>query len=851
MSARAAEAPVTDAAVTYEGSVRPILKTHCFGCHGEGKELKGGLDLRLRRLMVQGGDSGPAIEPGKPEESLLLDRVLLEEMPPGDDALSAPEVAVVEQWIAAGAPTARPEPEDLGDGSYITEEERGFWSFQPIQHHDVPDVKEPDRVRTPIDAFLLARMQADELAFAADADKRALIRRATFDLLGLPPSPEEVELFLADESADAYARLLDRLLASPHYGERWGRHWLDVAGYADSEGYTDDDVERPHAFRYRDYVIRSFNADKPFDQFITEQLAGDEMVGPPYENLRPGDVEKLAATGFLRMAPDGTGESGVDMALASNAVVADTIKIVSSSLLGITVGCAQCHNHRYDPIPQSDYYRMRAIFEPALDWKNWRAPAARRVSLYTDEDRARAAEIEAEAAQVDAERDAKQQESIRQTFERQLAKVVAERRDEVRAAYETPAGERSPEHKRLLEEFPDVNVSAGSLYLYDSKAADDLKQIAARADAIRATKPVEGFVRALTEVSGQVPETHLFDRGDHEQPKEKLLPGGLSVLASLGLAAIPENDPALPSTGRRLALARQWTDPRHPLVSRVLVNRFWMHHFGRGIVGTPGDFGALGDRPTHPELLDWLAADFVAGGWRLKRLHKQIMLSTAYRQASQRSPHFPLRRLEAEVIRDAILSASGKLNVTMFGPPVPVMADTVGQFVIGIENLNAGRPGDELPMHGEEFRRSVYVQVRRSRPLAVLSTFDAPAMDPNCEARASSTVAPQALMLMNSPFVAAYSQYLADRVVREVGAERQAQVRRAWLLAFGREPTDDEAEEADAFLDLQTASLASKAAIGSATDEDAKADEATRPERAALATLCQALLSSNEFLYVD
>ena len=388
-------------------------------------------------------------------------------MPPDNDKLTVIEIAILEGWITAGAPTARPEPEELGDGFHITEEERGFWAFQPVEHHEVPDVTHAGRVRNPIDAFLLSRLEEQTLRFAPDADKRTFIRRATFDLLGMPPTPEEIAFFLADESPDAYERLLDRLLASPHYGERWGRHWLDVAGYADSEGYTDDDPERKHAYKYRDYVIRSFNTDKPFDQFITEQLAGDELVPRPYENLGAEDVENLVATGFLRMAPDGTGAGGVDKAAASNAVVADTLKIVSSSLLGMTVACAQCHNHRYDPIPQSDYYRMRAIFEPAYDWKNWRAPSARLLSLYTDADRARAAEIEAEAAKVDAERTAKQQQYIQETFEKQLAKVLSQRQDEVRSAYETPAKERTPEQQQLLKEYPDVNVSAGSLYLYD------------------------------------------------------------------------------------------------------------------------------------------------------------------------------------------------------------------------------------------------------------------------------------------------------------------------------------------------------------------------------------------------
>ncbi len=327
-------------------------------------------------------------------------------MPPGNKKLTGEEVAVIGRWIAAGAVSIRAEQEKLDETNSFTEDDREFWAFQPITRLTVPTAPATSpgkptsaawsRVRNPIDAFLIAKLEANGLTFSPEAGKATLIRRVFYDLIGMPPSPEEVDLFLADEAPDAYERLIERLLNSPHYGERWGRHWLDVAGYADSEGYTNDDTVRKEAFKYRDYVIRSFNADKPFDQFIQEQLAGDEMIDPAvvssgFKNLPPDAIEKLTATGFLRMAPDGTGSGGVDQKLARNQVITDTIKIVATSLLGLTVGCAECHNHRYDPIPQADFYRLRAVFEPALDWKNWRAPPARLVSLYTDADRARSA----------------------------------------------------------------------------------------------------------------------------------------------------------------------------------------------------------------------------------------------------------------------------------------------------------------------------------------------------------------------------------------------------------------------------------------------------------------------------
>jgi hypothetical protein len=805
LGAAADEGKPREGALTYEAHIRPILKTHCFHCHGEEGKPKGKLDVRLRRLLVEGGKSGPGLVAGKRHESAMFKRLLDGEMPPEDAAKrpTAAEIELIGKWIDQGAPTARAEPEVPPHPDEPTPEERAFWSFQPIRRPAVPE-----GAGRPVDRFLLASLRAKGLGFSPEADRLTLLRRATVDLTGLPPTPEETKAFLADEAPDAYERLLDRLLASPHYGERWGRHWLDVAGFADSEGYDEKDVERKWAWRYRDYVIRSLNADKPFDRFIVEQLAGDELVKPPHANLDAEAVERLVATGFLRMAPDGTGGANVDQVAARNQVVADTIKIVSTGLLGLSVGCAQCHNHRYDPIPQVDYYRLRAVLEPAFGGKDWRTPEQRKVSLYTDADRKKAAEIEAEAAAVDRERELKQADYIAATIEKELQKLDPELREAMRWVARTPAKERTPFQQDLLKEHPSVNVSPGSLYLYDSKAADDLKKIAARAAEIRAKKPAEEFVHALTEVPGRAAETRLFHRGDPNQPKEPIAPGVLRVVGG----EIAAQDPALPTTGRRLALARWLTDDRHPLTARVLVNRVWMHHFGRGIVGTPGDFGLLGERPTHPELLDWLADDFRANGWKLKRVHKLLMSTAAYRQASRRGGageaadpenkllwRMNVRRLEAEAIRDSMLATAGVLNPRMFGAPVPVMADEVGQIVVGKENLDGeGKVGAPIPLHGEEFRRSVYVLARRSRPLAMLETFDAPEMEPNCELRSVSTVAPQALLLMNNGFVLSQAELLAKRVRREAGEDAAAQIDRAWRLAYARPPKPEEAKEAAA-----------------------------------------------------
>ncbi|MEZ6132382.1 MAG: DUF1549 domain-containing protein [Planctomycetaceae bacterium] len=855
----ASDAP---AELRFETHVRAILKTHCFHCHGEESVPEGGLDVRLVRFLQTGGDSGAAIVPGRPDESLLLQRLVNGEMPPDKSKLLSPkEVRVIREWIAAGAGTVRPEPEQITPETFITEEERSHWAFQPITRPEVPQVKDQTSVSNPIDAFLLARLEAAGFGFSPRAKPDTLLRRLYLDLHGLPPSPDAVATFVANDNMDAWPDTVNELLASDHYGERWARHWLDVAGYADSEGYNEADAVRPDAWRYRDYVIRAFNADKPFDRFIHEQLAGDELITSPWNNLSADDAELLVATGFLRMAPDGTGGSVPDAKLARNETIADTIRIVSSSLLGMTVGCAQCHDHRYDPISQEDYYRFRAIFEPAFDWQKWRNPVQRRVSLYTDEDRAVAAKIEAEAKKLDAERLAKQTEFINATFEKQLASLPPDIHDVARAGHATDPKKRTAEQQALFKKHPTLNVTAGSLYLYDRKASDQLKAMADEAGKLRATKPVEEYVRAATEVPGQVPVSQLFYRGDHEQPKQTLTPAGLTIVsATADVSDIPEKAEGLSTTGRRLALARRLTDPRHPLTARTIVNRVWLHHFGRGLVTTPTDFGALGQAPSHPELLTWLAAEFIDSGWSLKHLHRLILTSRAWQQQLCQNAELQqldpdnalyggarLLRLDAEIIRDCMLAVSGRLNVKPFGPPVPVMPDLVGRYVIGKENSDAGRPGKVIDMQGEEYRRSIYVQVRRSRPLSMLDAFDSPIMTPNCDMRRPSTGSTQSLMMLNSDLLLDYSRDLAARLERDAGTDVTEQIRRAWQLVYSRAPEHSEIETATHFLTDQCAVFAEH--------PDYQPNSKATPERSAaseaLAVMCQMLLSSNEFLYVD
>ncbi|HVC95258.1 MAG TPA: DUF1549 domain-containing protein, partial [Pirellulales bacterium] len=775
--------------VSFEQHVRPILKAHCFDCHGGGETLEGGLDLRLRHLAVKGGESGPALEPGDVAASLMLTRLKAGEMPPGEKKLTFDQIAVIERWIASGAMTRRDEPRQLPPGIDITPEERDFWSFQPIRRVvpprpvDTVDREsllaahpEADMVRTPIDSFVLAALREQGLRFAPDADRLTFIRRAAFDLTGLPPSPAEIDEFLADTDPQAFDRLLDKLLQSPHYGERWGRHWLDVVGYADSEGNGNDDTPRPYAYHYRDYVIRSFNADKPLDQFLVEQLAGDELVALPWNNLTSEQIEKLAATGFLRMAADPTATGGGDEAAGANLVVADTLKIVGSSLLGLSVGCAQCHDHRYDPIPQSDYYRLRAVFEPALDPAHWRRPVQRLISLYTDADRAKAAAVDAEVAKLQADFNSKQTNYVATAFEKELMKFPEEIRGKLREAYGAPVDKRTEEQKQLLAANPKVNISPGVLYQYDQKAADELKADQAKIAAKQAEKPVEDFIGVLNESPGTLPPTHVFHRGDYRQPTKPVAPGDLTIAAPEGQRReIAEKDPGVPTSGRRLAFAKHLTSGQHPLVGRVLANRLWLHHFGRGLVETPGDFGMLGVRPTHRELLDWLADELVTQGWSLKRMHKLIMLSTVYRQSSvarnDSGPravdaraldandawywHFPVRRLEAEILRDRMLVASGVLDRRLYGPAVPISEDFVGQIVVA----------DDAP------RRGVYLQARRTKPVSFLQAFDAPVMTLNCERRVPSTGAPQSLMLMNSEFVLKHANLFALRLRSETPPE--------------------------------------------------------------------------------
>jgi hypothetical protein len=846
-----------DSPVTFEATIRPFLKAHCFHCHGEEAEKQGGLDLRLVRTMQQGGDSGVALIPGQLDQSLIWKQVETGMMPPSGKGLNDTEKELLRRWITEGAQTLRPEPDALPEGPQWTEEERNFWSLQPVTVHPMPAIDPGIWIDSPVDSWVAMKQQPYQLTFSESASPPDWLRRITFDLLGIPPTWEEIEAFCDDPAPDARQRVVDRLLANPRFGERWGRHWLDVAGYADSDGYTEADAQRPWAFHYRDYVIDAHNADLPIDRFLEEQLAGDELVATPWENLTLEQAKRLAATGFLRMVPDGTGQEGVDANVARNDVIAETIKVVSSGVLGLTVGCAQCHHHRYDPISQEDYYRLRAVFEPGLDWKQWRDRSQRLVSLWNSSQREQAAKVDQELSELEGKRVAELDGIVQEVFDKELAKLPEAMREPAKVARNTPADKRTEDQKKLMQDFPSLNVDRGSVYLYEGQRLQDFnKRYEQLQSELRGKRPPENFVSCFSEVPGHLPPTHRFFRGDFQQPREVIAPGGLSVLGESD--RIADDDAQLSTSGRRLALIRTWTSGTHPLVTRVQANRLWAPLFGRGIVATPGDFGRLGEAPSHPELLDWMAEELVRRGWSRKQMLRELLLCRTYGQTSVRThaasqvdpentwlSHQRLRRLETESIRDSMLAASGMLQVDRGGPAAAVNPDEVGQFIVG----KATRDGNGILVAKREespelYRRSIYIEVRRSMPLGMLEPFDPAATVPNCERRSVSTVAPQSLLLMNHAEVIRLSEAFARRVRRDAGEDPAEQIRHAWRLALGRQPPEDLLADATQWLTSWKPDPAGEPASAAAPDT---IDPALQP----LALYCQAIFSSNPFLYID
>jgi hypothetical protein len=706
------------------------------------------------------------------------------------------EIDVLARWVAAGAPEAAAEPDaaTTRPDPLVTERDRDFWAFRPPRSVAVPAVRHAGQVRNPIDAFILQKLEPKGLTLSPEADRLTLLRRASFDLTGLPPEPEEARAFLADPSADAYEKVIDRLLASPRYGERWGRYWLDLAGYADSEGKREQDLPRPHAWRYRDYVVRSFNADKPFDRFLLEQLAGDELAD--YEGAPEVTQElydNLVATGFLRMAPDATWANITGYVPDRIEVIADEIDVFGSAVLGLTLKCARCHSHKFDPIPQRDYYRLVDVFKGAYDEYDWLKPDVRPGLGPVSQD---------------------------VLGGRHLPHVTtAERR-----AWEA-------HNAKVRKEIASL------------ESAPDRKEAAPRLKALQAQILPEPRVQALWD-RGDPSPTYVYRRGDPQSPGRLVGPGVPSVLTD-GRTPFEARPPwaGAKKTGRRLALARWLTRTDHPLTARVAVNRLWKHHVGTGIVKTLGNFGKAGAPPTHPELLDWLAREFVRRDWGLKAMHRLVMTSATYRQSSAVTAdrerldpdnalcsRMPLVRLDAESLYDTLLLVAGQLDDARFGPPCPV--EVRGD---GLVTPAGGARG---------WRRLLYVRQARKQLPTHLENFDYPQMNPNCLERRDSTVAPQALHLMNNGMVHQLAEHFARRVGCDAGADAAKQVETAYWIALSRPPTAEEKKVGVGALSTLGDAWAKHPAVTGEPERDAA-------RRKALATFCHAMMNSAGFLYVD
>ncbi len=846
--------------------VKPLLDSRCVSCHGPDK-VKGGLRLDSREAALKAGESGrPAVVPHQPAESLLLKAVMHSvrdlEMPP-KDKLSSNDVAVLERWIRDGAPWPEAEamaagtpPSRLGEriGDAWSDprnpivrifggQRLGLWSLKPVKPLEPPAVRNRRWARTPVDRFVLARLEAAGTSPAREADKRTLARRLFFDLTGLPPTPEQMQSFLADKRADAYEQLVDQLLASPRYGEHRARMWLDVIRYSDSNGFDWDEF-RPKAWRFRDYVIRSFNLDKPFDQFIREQLAGDELLdGPP---KTPAEQDALIATTYLRLGPqDNSAGAFNEQDRARAEWMADLTETTGSAFLGLTMSCCRCHDHKFDPISQADHFRLRAFFEPVK---------------YADEtplDLAQEQEVIRVHNQSIDERIkpfVKQRDEIlagikQRMRDERFARLTAEEKLLLSTSKERRTNDLKSKIEGIEKKVEPGDKEAKAALTGGEKARYD--ELAKEVAALKQLKREFALGLLAADNAGNVPATKILFQGDHKAPREAVEPGFISVLdpnpAAIHAAANKN------STGRRFTLAEWIASPQNPLTARVLVNRVWQACFGEGLVATPNDLGLAGARPANPELLDWLAGEFVRGGWSMKRLHRLLVTSAVYRQRSGREAGVeavvsrsvsgrehaegtdsldrssPIsvrqpRRLSAEQLRDSVLAVSGLLANKAGGPPIwPDLPPEIARANPAFLDDNAEKTKGWYPSpKPEQFVRSVYLIQKRTVRVPFLETFDLPENSTSCARRNESTVAPQALSMLNSPLAVEAARGFAARVKREAGESTGAQIRQAFALAFQRAPARDEMAAC-----LRLA------------------------ECRGLTEVCRALLNLNEFIYVD
>lgn len=757
----------------FEKEVRPVLATYCFECHGE-KKQKSGLRLDALAHILEGGESGPALVRGKPEDSLLIEAVRYTnedlQMPPKEQ-LGTHEVEVLEKWIALGAPwpaesATKAVSKAPKDAHGFTAEDRAYWVFQPVAATKPPALRDAAAKKwagNEIDHFIAAKHTEHGLEPAPAADRRELVRRVYFDVHGLPPTQGQIEAFVHDSTPNAYPHLVDTLLASPRYGERWAQHWLDLVRYAESDGYRAD-AYRPGAWPYRDYVIKSFNADKPYDRFVREQLAGDEIA--------PNDPEVLIATSYLRNPIYEWNQR--DVRGQAELILTDLTDNAGEVFLGLSMGCARCHDHKFDPILQKDYFSLRAFFEPVL----WRTD----LKLATaDEQSQHAEKLKAwEAATVDIR---KEMDALTQPELEKLVKRAYDRfTDDIRAMMDKPADQREP-HEHILASIANRQLEyeyerfdpAKAVKSAEGKARyRELETALKRFDHLKPVPLLEALV--ATDAGKTAPPTRMKSR----KGEQEIGPAFLSLLEPQA----PQIEPLAHSTGRRTALANWITRPDNPLSTRVIVNRVWQHHFGRGLAGVPNDLGRLGERPTHPELLDWLTQRFVAGGWSLKSLHRDILLSATYQQTARHTSEkaalvdpenkylwrYSPRRLDAEQARDAILAATGELD------------------------LKLGGPSEEGTTSS---RRSIYTIKKRNNPNELLRSFDAPAGFSSIADRQRTSTPLQALLMMNGDWTLARARQLAT-VAPNIDA--------AWQATLGRSPEAPERELAESFIQRRIAS---------------------------------------------
>lgn len=753
-----------------------LIEQNCLGCHGEAQ--MSGLDMRTRDSALNGGGRGPAIVPGNAGESLLMRtvrRVGDLQMPPGKEALNVEAIATLAKWIDDGAPWP--------EGSASTSAGTGWWSFKKPEKPSVPSVAHAARAANPIDAFVFAKIEEHKLQVGELADRRTLIRRVYFDLHGLPPSPAEIEAFVNDSASDAYEKLIERLLDSPRYGERWGRHWLDVVRYADTAGFETDAL-LANAWRYRDYVIDSFQRDKPYDEFVQEQIAADEIwpdnldLGGTYglPEDKKASLQKHIGTGLYSL-----GAFPVEITFYGDQYrsewAAEAVDLTGSAFLGLSVGCARCHDHKFDPVSQKDYYSLTAFFAGSEERE---VPIVDRMTIY--------------------------EYTRHETLVWAADEIAAKIRRLDAAAQERPEGQRtltSAERDRratLLEQL-------GRAYLKTPRPVDKANLLVHTED---------------------VPATYVLNRGDWQNKGAEVAPAFPASLHDGKPLNEPTNGLFIPQ--RRKALAEWMTSPDNPLFARVMVNRVWQWHFGEGLVTTPNDFGRQGARPSNPELLDWLATEFIDRSFSVKALHRLILTSDAYRRSSKPIEanaaidpenrylsRMNRQRLDAESVRDAMLAAAGSLNLKAGGRPVIVPLTD--------EEMLGMRSADEWPVAGdpaEHNRRSVYLFVKRSFQLPMLEIFDAPEPTLSCSRRDESTVAPQALALMNSSMSMEQAATFAQSLRQDHGQDRNAWITSAWQRTLGRAPRQDERAQAMEFIDAQN-----------------------------LERLCLLLFNLNEFIYVD